>query len=216
MVAGLYGDPVILSDGAIGFLTYDPGLGSSLSLDSLGVFQPDGTSYGGLSITYTLPTSSTGWSLTNITVYGGWGDNTHDEQKYQVLYSTVANPSVFINLASVDFLPSNSNDVQTASRTMLTPASPTGVLAQSVYAIEFNFNNQGSPPENAWEGYSEFVVAGFVSPAIPVLTQDITPTAAEDVVGSSIILSAVTNWWLLMERALTSVPRAMFTLTRRP
>ena len=142
----------------------------------------------GLSLTYTLPTSTDGWSLTNITVYGGWGDLGRDEQKYQVLYSTVSSPTVFNNLVSVDFLPSIPGGVQSATRTTLVPAS--GVMAQNVYAIEFNFNNAASEPENGWEGYSEIVVAGVVSPPVPVLTQDVTPGTAEDVVGSSLVLTA--------------------------
>jgi len=183
-------DPVILSDGSIGYLTYWPGVEANATECTLGVFHTDYAHSAGLSLTYTLPSSSAGWSLTNITVYGGWGGADHDEQKYQVLYSTVANPSVFINLTSVDFLPGNSNGWQAATRTMLTPASPTGILAQNVYAVEFFFNNQGAPPENIWEGYSEFVVAGVASPNVPILTQDVTPATAEDVVGSSLIIEA--------------------------
>lgn len=179
------GDPAILSDGSIGFQNYFPNVGGNQTMDTMGV-SVNGIASGS-SVTYTLPSSSTGWSLTNITVYGGWGDGGRDEQKYQVLYSTVSAPTVFNNLISVDYLPSVSGEVQSATRTTLTPAS--GAMAQNVYAIEFNFNNQGSPPENGWEGYSEIVVAGQVSPAIPVLLTN-PPATAEDVIGSSLILSA--------------------------
>lgn len=175
------GDPAILSDGSIGLQNYFPNVGGNLTLDTMG------NNPAGSSVTYTLPTSANGWSLTNITVYGGWGDAGRDEQKYQVLYSTVSAPTVFNNLISVDYLPSVSGEVQSATRTTLTPAS--GAMAQNVYAIEFNFNNQGSPPENAWEGYSEIVVAGQESPAVPVLLTN-PPATAEDVVGSSLTLTA--------------------------
>jgi len=47
----------------------------------------------GLSITYTLPVSASGYDLTNITVYGGWADAGRNEQKYNVYYSTVAAPT---------------------------------------------------------------------------------------------------------------------------
>lgn len=177
-----YGDPVILSDGSIGYQNYYPNVGGNPTMDALG-------NSAGLSLTYTLPSSPNGWSLTNITVYGGWGDGGRDEQKYQVLYSTIAAPTVFNNLVSVDYLPTGvPANTQSATRTSLTPAS--GVMAQNVYAVEFNFNNAGSPPENGWEGYSEIVVAGYGSPLVPVLLTNITPTTAEDVVGSSVVLTA--------------------------
>ncbi|MGC9941567.1 MAG: immunoglobulin domain-containing protein [Verrucomicrobiota bacterium] len=177
------GDPAILSDGSFGYLSYWPGVGGSQTLDTCG---PGGGA--GLSVTYTLPASTTGWDLTNITVYGGWGDNGRDEQKYQVLYSTVSDPTAFIALTSVDFLPSIPGGVQSATRTTLIPAA--GAMAHNVAAVQFNFNNQGSEPENGWEGYSEIVVAGKVSANIPVLVTNITPLTAEDVQGSQLILTA--------------------------
>ena len=176
------GDPVILTDGSIGYQNYYPGIGGNNTLDALG----NGAGY---SVTYTLPYSANGWSLTNISVFGGWGDGGRDEQKYQVLFSTIAAPTVFNNLVSVDYLPTGvPANTPSATRTILTPAS--GALAQNVYAIEFNFFNAGSPPENNWEGYSEIVAAGYVSPQVPVLLTNLTPNTAEDVVGGSLILSA--------------------------
>ncbi len=178
------GDPVIMSDGSPGYQNYYPNVGGNQTLDALG-------NDAGLSLTYTLPVSANGngWSLTNITVFGGWGDGGRDEQKYQVLYSTVAAPTVFNDLVSVDYLPAGvPANTPSATRTVLTPAS--GAMAQNVYAIQFNFFNAGSRPENGWEGYSEIVVAGYNSPFVPVLLTNIAPTAAEDVVGSSVVLTA--------------------------
>jgi len=178
------GDPVILSDGSPGYQNSYPGVGGNFTLDACG-------NGAGLSVIYTLPTApnGNGWSLTNISVFGGWGDGGRDEQKYQVLYSTVAAPTVFNNLISVDYLPTGvPANIPSATRTMLTPAA--GAMALNVYAIEFNFNNAGSPPENDWEGYSEIVVAGQQSPFVPILLTNITPATAEDVVGSSVILTA--------------------------
>jgi hypothetical protein len=177
------GDPAILTDGSFGYVTHWPGVGGNQTMDTCG---PGGGA--GLSVTYTLPASTTGWDLTNITVYGGWGDQGRDEQKYQVLYSTVSDPTAFIALTSVDFLPSDPDALQSATRTTLTPA--TGAMAHNVAAVEFNFNNQGAQPENGWEGYSEIVVAGQVSAPIPVLETNITPVTAEDVEGSQLILAA--------------------------
>ena len=41
-------------------------------------------------MTYTMPVSTYGYDITNITVYGGWPDDGRNEQKYQILYSTPA------------------------------------------------------------------------------------------------------------------------------
>jgi hypothetical protein len=177
------GDPVILSDGSIGYLNYWPGIGGNSTLDACG-------NSAGFSVTYTLPASATnGWSLTNITVYGGWGSNGRDELKYEVLYSTISAPTTFNHLISVDYNPAGgSPNLPSASRTTLVPAA--GAMAQSVYAVEFNFFNAASGSENGWSGYSEIVVAGQPSPPVPVLTTNVTPTTAEDVVGSSLTLTA--------------------------
>ena len=177
------GDPAILSDGSLGYLNYYPAVGGNITLDACG-------NSAGYSVTYTLPASSaTGWSLTNITVYGGWGSNGRDELKYQVLYSTVSAPTVFNNLTSVDYNPAGgSPNLPSASRTTLLPSS--GALAQNVYAVEINFFNAGSASENGYSGYSEIVVAGQPSPPVPVLTANVTPSTAEDVVGSSLTLTA--------------------------
>lgn len=180
------GDPTILDDGSFGYINYWPNVGSSLTLVTCGSsFDNPGTS-----MTYTLITNSapSGFDLTNIVVYGGWGDSGRNEQKYQVLYSTVANPILFNNLLTVDYNPNNPNNTQSATRTTLVPA--TGVLAQNVYAVEINWGLQGSPPKNGWEGYSEIIIKGTPSAPKPVLTQDVTPLRAEDVVGDSLTLTA--------------------------
>jgi hypothetical protein len=179
------GDPTILSDGDFGYFTYWPNVGSSPTEVSCG---PGGGA--GTSMTYTLNTSSAtnGFDLTNITVYGGWGDHGRDEQKYQVLYSTVAAPTTFLSLGTFDYNPTDPNNAQSATRTTLVPA--TGVLAANVYAVEVNWNLQGSQPKNGWEGYSEVLIKGAPSAPKAVLTQDITPLTADDVVGSSLTITA--------------------------
>jgi hypothetical protein len=179
------GDPTILTDGSIGYVTYWPGVGSNPSEVSCGI---DGA---GESVAYNLPNltvNSNGYDITNIVVYGGWGDSGRNEQKYEVLYATVAAPGSFVHLANVDYNPNNPNSGQSATRTTLIPA--TGALAQNVAALEFNFNLQGDPPKNGWEGYSEIAVAGTPSAPKPVLSQDITPLTAADVVGSQLIITA--------------------------
>ena len=173
----LYGDPTILADG-------------NLTNDRFGMVSCGPGSSAGLSMTYTLNTSSAtnGYDLTNIVVYGGWPDDGRNEQKYQVLYSTVAAPTTFSSIGTFDYNPSFSSSEPNSSRVMLVPA--TGVLAQNVAAVEINWNLQGAQPKNGWEGYSEITIAGTPSAPVAILTQDITPLKAEDVVGSSVTLQA--------------------------
>jgi hypothetical protein len=180
--SGCNADPEVMSDGSIGYQNYYPGIGGNPTLSACG-------NSAGYSVTYTLPESATGWSLTNLTVYGGFGNANRDELKYQVLYSTVSAPTVFNNLISVDFNPAVLNSaVQSATRTMLVPV--TGVMAQNVYAVEINFFNAASGSENGWSGYSEIVIGGQPSPNIPVVSANITPSTAEDVQGSSLTMMA--------------------------
>jgi hypothetical protein len=180
------GDPSFLTDGSIGYLSYWPGVGGSPALVTCG------TDPAGQSVTYTLDTTTTGstngYDLTNIVVYGGWGDAGRDSQKYQILYSTVADPGTFNQLTTVDFNPPNPKATQSATRATVRPA--TGSLVQNVAAVQLNFNLVGGPAENGWEGYSEVVVAGVPSAPKPVLSQDIKPLTAADVEGSQIVISA--------------------------
>jgi hypothetical protein len=191
-IAGCYGDPAILSDGTTGTLIYDPGTGGNSTLDSCGPYStvPNAV-YGGVSLTYTLNTTAAtnGFDLTNVVVYGGWGDSSQNEQKYMVLYSTVGAPNTFIPMTGwVDYVPNDPNNWQSATRTTLTPAA--GVMAQNVYAVQISFNNQAAVPKGFYSGYSEIIVDGQVAPPRPFLTQDVSPTTAEDVVGSQLTLTA--------------------------
>lgn len=188
--AGNYGesganfDPTILTDGSFGFINYWPGVGSSQTECTCGVTPA------GESLTYTLNLASApyGFDLTNITVYGGWGDAGRNEQKYQVLYSTVAAPTTFNALVTVDYNPNDPSGGQSATRTTLVPTST--ALVRSVAAVEINFDLVGAPPKNGYEGYSEIIVSGVPSAPVPTLTNDITPLTAEDVAGSSLTLTA--------------------------
>jgi hypothetical protein len=174
-------DPTILSDGAGGYATYWPNVGGNLTECSCG------TNGAGDTMTYTLPAATYGFDLTNITVYGGWGDAGRNEQKYQVLYSTVWDPTTFIRLGTFDYNPTDPSGLPTATRTMLIPAS--GALVKNVYAVEINWN-LGAAPKNGWEGYSEVVVQGTPSPNYPILVQDTLPAYAETVAGDQVIFTA--------------------------
>lgn len=178
-------DPTILSDGSFGVFNYWPNVGGSQTECTCGI------SPAGQSMTYTFDTSITGstngYDITNIVVYGGWGDGGRNEQKYQVLYTTVGSTNQTL-LVLVDYNPNDPNNTQSATRTTLIPTGT--ALAQHVSSIEFNFNLQGAPPKNGSEGYSEFVVAGTPSGASATPTQGITPLTAEDVQGSSVTFVA--------------------------
>jgi hypothetical protein len=171
--AGVNGDPTILADG-------------NLSDDKAFMVSGGWVNVGaGQSMTYTLPTTVSGYNITNITVYGGWPDDGRNEQKYQVLYSTVSAPSTFTSIGTFDYNPSFVSGEPNATRVTLVPA--TGALAQNVYAVQINFNMQS---KNNWNGYSEITINGTPSTGvIATLTQDITPLTAEDVVGSQLILT---------------------------
>jgi hypothetical protein len=175
---GASGDPAVLTDGAIGYETYNPSQGGSPTMVTCG-------DYAGQYVTYTLPSATYGYDLTNITVYGGWGDNTHARQRYTVTYSTVDAPNTFFHLADVTFDPADPSDTQSATRSVLTSA--TGALVKSVYSLRFSFNVGNS--EGGFAGYSEIMAFGQPSVQVPDLTQDVEPVTALTFVGDSITFS---------------------------
>lgn len=180
------------------------GTTDNLTDDSAGTLYPSGNgspdyvtcgnSAGGTSITYVLPTSSTGYDLDKIVAYGGWSDSGRDQQFYIASYSTVASPDVFNAIASVYFNPDTSDStlptshVQSSGRSTITATN--GILAKNVYAVKFVFNDKEHGTENGYNGYSEFQVFGKASAAAPIIASDIRPSTAVDVVGSSIIMTA--------------------------
>lgn len=173
-------DPSILEDGSFGFIGVGPGIGNLTEV----VCGPTM----GQSMIYYLITDSApyGFDLTNITVYGGWADSGRNEQKYQVLYSTMANPTVFNVMANVDYNPNDPNNAPSATRTTLISS---GVMARNVCCIKINWNLPGPPPKNGFDGYSEIVISGMPSPrTLP--PAPITPVTAEDVQGSSLTIEA--------------------------
>jgi hypothetical protein len=141
-----------LTDGVYGTITQPGGAPDRTH----GAFATAGNT-AGTTVTYTLNTAASplGYDINSIVVYGGWNDNGRDQQLYQVLYSTTANPTNFINLASANFNPTVPADTQSATRTTI--ADPTaGRLATNVAALRFNFLN----PENGYTGYAEIDVLG--------------------------------------------------------
>jgi autotransporter-associated beta strand protein len=114
----------------------------------------------GSSVVYTLTGFTAGYTLTNITVYGGWKDAGRDQQAYTVSYSKVTAPATFISLGTVNYNPANPASVQSATRATLTAAN--GVLATNVAAVKFDFTTPTS--ENGYVGYAEIILAGMPSP----------------------------------------------------
>jgi alpha-L-rhamnosidase len=140
-------------------------------------------------VIYSLTNSASGYDLTNITVYGGWGDNGRDQQAYTVYYSTVTAPTNFIPLAVVNFNPSIANHTPSATRVTLTSSS--GALATNVAAVKFDFSSPTS--ENAFCGYAEIAIFGTASYPAPVVLTNPSPVTAVDVVGSQVAFIAAFN-----------------------
>ena len=141
-----------LTDGTFGWLNYWPNTGSSPTEVTCG------TVAGGAaqSVTYALSGSASGYTLTNLVVYGGWGDAGRDQQAYTVSYSKVAAPATFITLSSANYNPANPTGVQSATRATFTAAN--GILATNVAAVKFDFTTPA--PENGYCGYSEIALYG--------------------------------------------------------
>lgn len=176
----------VLTDGNSGRL--NPAGNGSTDLVTGGI--NNGTSDFGASVTYSLPGSATGYDVTNLVVYGGWSDDGHDQQRYIVYYSTVASPATFNQLTLVDFNPTPSGQVQSATRITLTGTNGSA-LAKNVAAIRLDFNVLVPPVvEGGYAGYGEIGVAGFASAAAPVVATNTTPTLAIDVEGSSVTFYA--------------------------
>jgi len=206
-IQGCDADPSIMSDGTVAPEASWPG----------GLCGCGRIDYGaGYQLTYTLVTNSAadGLDITNITVFGGWPNTQHNEQDYQVLYSTVQSPGTFVPLVTASYLPADPSDSPSITRTILVPAN--GVLAHNVAALQFNWNL--SPiPQNGWGGYAQILVGGSPSTGLaPGLTNDVTPNTASDVVGSQIILTAGFSGATSLQWQVngTNIPGATsFTLT---
>ena len=192
----------VLTDGSPGFFNYWPGTGSSLAEVTCGT-------NAGQSITYTLTASPSGYILSNIVVYGGWGDSGRDQQAYTVYYSTRSDPENFIPLIAVDYSPPDAAAVQAATRITLSPA--TGALASNVAAVMFDFTTP--PGENGYEGYSEIDLYG--TSVTPVVLADTSPATAEDVVGSQVTFVATITgldvhyqWQKISDGITNDIPEA--------
>jgi hypothetical protein len=116
----------------------------------------------GEQVTYSLNlgASPQGYLINRIATYSGWNDNGRDQQLYTVAFSTVANPTTFVDYATVNFNPTAGSD-PTASRVQISDS--TGIVANNVAAIRFTFD-QPAAPENGYTGYTEIDVIGQAVP----------------------------------------------------
>ncbi len=134
---------------------------SSPQATNLEVGGNDGTA--GSLLAYTLPISTYGFNITNITVYGGWQDNGRDAQDFTVYYSTVANPSNFLFLSSVSYAPPNPSATGDATRVIVNDAAG-AAIANNVAVLKFDFTMpDGGTRENSAAGYTAITVTGVTA-----------------------------------------------------
>ena len=166
-----------------GSLTLASG-GSSLTCSSNYVTCGNGSSAGSWVIYSLTNLSASGYSLTNVAVYGGWADAGRDQQAYVVSYSTISAPSNFIALATVNYNPANASNTHSVTRAMLSPAN--GFLAANVAALKFDFTSPAS--ENGYCGYAQLQLFG---------TPSISPTGS---VSRTVSLLPTNAVWKFFDR----------------
>lgn len=181
------GDPTVLTDGVLGF---DPRI--------LSVTCGDVARNAGQSATYGLLTNSSpmGFEITNITVFGGWLDGGRRDQAYEILYSTVSQPTNFISLFTTQYLPSDPTGEPIGSRTKLMPAN--GVLAHNVAFIKVNWDV--AQFLNGYSLYDEIEVngsnsSGIYTPVFPVISSVMTVGTNLVVLGTGGTANANYTWF---------------------
>jgi hypothetical protein len=175
---------LVLTDGAFGTNDF-PVTGNDFCFASTGS-NPGAGNF----VTYSLTGSSNGYTITNITTFGGWNDGGRDEQAYTVSYATAANPTTFIPLTSADINPVSPNGIS-ADRVTITAA--VGALATNVVALNFDFTLPAG--ENGWSGYSEISAFGFASlPNPPTITSVVKSGGNLIIVGSGGSPNAGYTW----------------------
>ncbi len=173
-------NPLTLTDGTFGLAR------TSLPYPDAVTITPN------LTLTYSLDTVTFpgGFDLTGIETYTGWRDSGRDNQNYIVRYSTVQNPTTFIDLATVNFVPAVNSP--TSGKVSLGG----GLLAVNVAAVQFQFTTV----ENGYVGYRELDVFGvpsstFVRIADRALVTAVNTAAtivADDVAGSESVPVTIT------------------------
>jgi len=146
------GTPAVLTDGSFGTINF------GLTGDNYDETCIGQDAEAGNYVIYTLAGSTNGYDLTSIMSAGGWSNNGRDQEEYTLSYSTVADPTNFIELTVVNYNTVNPVGIS-VTRVTLTPA--TGILAGNVAALMFDMRSPGG--KNGYEGYSELAAYGSAS-----------------------------------------------------
>jgi hypothetical protein len=119
------------------------------------------TNNAGQYVTYLLNTNASpqGYNLTSLQAIGGWSDYGRDEVTADVYYSTVSNPTTFIQFAFYDNNPATGVSPP-VNRVVVLPSS--GYLAQNVAAVKFSFTptEKGGTVQNGYVGLFKLGVYG--------------------------------------------------------
>ena len=184
----------VLTDGTFG--TVD----SSLS------YATCGGAYGaGSSITYTAANGS--WNITNIVVYSGWGNYDRDGQFYNITYSTLAAPTTFIPLISIDYNPPALTG-PSANRVNIAPKNGATYLATNVYAVTFDFTPQTGNYDNGYSGYAEIVLQGSLqAQAIPPIIGSVVLSGGNLIVKGTGGTPGAGYTWLTTTNVLTPIAK---------
>ncbi len=126
-----------------------------------------------------------GRDITSFDSYCTWGNSGRDNQNYTLQYSTVADPTTFINITAVNN--GTGSDRSTHSRV----TNDAGFLATGVHSVRIIFGAANGGQENGYVGYREFIVTdtpnvislateattnnAFFLPAGPNLLTGVTP-----------------------------------------
>jgi hypothetical protein len=141
----------VLTDGAVGPIGAGGGFSTSLYASVAGFS-------GGAQVTYLLATAV---QLTDVQIYGGWGDNGRDEQKPTLSVSTDGG-TTWTELASQNVNPTVPGGVQVAVLTTftdtVTPFLDNNALINGIRVDWF------SNIENNWAGTSEIVAHAAAAP----------------------------------------------------
>ncbi len=109
-----------------------------------------------------ISTNTLGYDITNIKTIAGWVDQ-RVNQKYELLYSTVALPATFVSLGTFSNTPYNSDTGATnAFSSQITLTDTTGIIASGVSNIRFNFQTPGAAVNDATV-YREIDVQGVAT-----------------------------------------------------
>lgn len=137
-----------LTNGAFGPASLTPAPGPNPEVAIIGNLQ---------TLTYTLGNgpNGTGYTVSEFRAYSGWQDTGRSRQDFTLTASTVADPTVFVPIATVHGA-ANTLDELTVIKDDL------GATIPGVYAIQFV---TGTDVQNGYVGWREFDLIGTATPA---------------------------------------------------